>query len=436
MKGIIVFTSVLATYLFFSLFGFGGLMAYVIPSICWALVALITIYVSGLRKIRLWLSKPVTEMAALIAAFQIVVLVFTGFFTGFGNNPLGFTPTAVTINVAYFVSPLLALEFSRAYLVKSYPKRNVILGIGLIALFYTFVSLPLARFTSLGEPAGTAKFVGSDLLPTLAQSLLATYVALLGGPTASIAYLGTLQAFKWLSPILPNPTWAIEALIATSVPAIGFLAMNQTVTPFGLTRLGLMKKSEATSRTRRAKKSSLSLMAMAVIAVILVWSSTGLLGFRTTIIASGSMTPTLNVGDVGFLISVPSSTLKVGDIIQYNTADAPVMHRVINIYTEGGTLWLITKGDSNNAPDSPVNEGQVMGKLVFTIPQIGWASIALKEFAAETYSFLTATIPKALTTVVAWMAANTVYVTSALTVTAYLYLLITYKNQGKRRRPE
>ena len=61
-------------------------------------------------------------MAALIAALQIVVLVFTAFFTGFGKNPYTFTPTAIIINIAYFSSSLLGWELSRAYLIKSFPK--------------------------------------------------------------------------------------------------------------------------------------------------------------------------------------------------------------------------------------------------------------------------------------------------------------------------
>ena len=255
-KKICLLTLVVTIYLFLGFFKFGGLMAYIIPSICWSLLALITIYVCGFEKIRLWFSKSLTIMATLIATLQIVVLVFTAFFTGFGRSPYAHTSIAITISVAYFSSALLGLELSRAYLIKSSPKRKLFIGIGLIALFYTFISIPLTRFVTLGAPAETAKFIGSDLLPALAQSLLATYLALLGGPTASIAYLGTLEAFEWLCPILPNPPWAIKALITSIIPVIGFLTVNETVSPFKLMQLGIISRSEATGRTRKTKKSS------------------------------------------------------------------------------------------------------------------------------------------------------------------------------------
>ena len=383
---------VVTIYLFLSFVRFGGLMAYIIPSICWSLLALITLYICGPEKIRLWFSKPLTIMAASIAALQIVVLVFTAFFTGFGRSPYAFTPTAIAINIAYFSSALLGLELSRAYLIKSIPKRKIFTGIALTALFYTFISFPLTRFLTLGAPADTAKFLGSDLLPTLAQSLLATYLALLGGPTASIAYLGTLTAFEWLSPILPNPAWTIKALINTLIPTIGFLTINQTVSPFKLMQVGIISRSEATGRIRRAKKSiALSWTTIAIIAVILVWGSTGLLGFQPNIIASGSMRPTLEVGDIAVTVQTSPEAIKIGDIIQYwkQGEPAPTIHRAIEIYKSGATTYIVTKGDANTAPDDPITPTGTVGKVIFVIPKLGWISIHLKAFIADAWAFFT-----------------------------------------------
>ena len=159
-----------------------------------------------------------------------------------------------------------------------------------------------------------------------------------------------------------------------------------------------------------------------------------MLGFTPTIVASGSMTPTLNPGDIAIIISVPSQTIKIGDIIQYYTADMTVIHRVIDTYRAGGTRWFITKGDANSEPDDPVSQNQVIGKSVFTIPQIGWVSVALKSLAANTFTFLTTTLPQTLATAWTWITTNSVYMTSALAFASYACLLFTYKNHRKRRK--
>jgi len=139
----------------------------------------------------------------------------------------------------------------------------------------------------------------------------------------------------------------------------------------------------------------------------------------------------MNPGDIALIINAPPATIKIGDIIQYRTTDAPTIHRVIDKYESGGTLWFVTQGDANNAPDDPVNARNVMGKVVFTIPQLGWVSIALKDFAANTYTFFTTTVPQALTNAGSFILKNGVYITSALAFTAYSCLLLTYKNYKK-----
>jgi hypothetical protein len=74
-----------------------------------------------------------------------------------------------------------------------------------------------------------------------------------------------------------------------------------------------------------------------------------------------------------------------------------------------------------------------MGKAVFTIPKLGWVSIAIKEFAAATYKFLT-DLPQTLGRVWASIATNGVYIASALAFTAYSYLLLTCREQKNEKR--
>ena len=369
------------------------LTIYFLTITCWLIVAFLTLKTSkkeGFHLLTWRLNKPLVLNASLIAALQIVILVFTGFFTAFGRTPYAFTPTALTINIAYFSSSLLGLELSRAYLIKSCPKKKIFTAIALTTLLYTFLSIPPTKFLTPGSPAETAKFLGSDLLPTLAQSLLATYLALLGGPTASIAYLGTLEAFEWLSPILPNPPWTIKALITTLIPTLGFLTVNETVNPFTLMRYGILSRAQIRSKIRRTKKSSnLSWVAMAIIGVIFIWGSTGLLGFQPNVIASGSMRPTLDVGDIAVTVQTRPENIKVGDIIKYwrQGEPAPTIHRVIQVDRAGGITYIVTKGDANDAPDEPITVTQTVGKVVLIIPKIGWISIALKTaiLAAASY---------------------------------------------------
>lgn len=392
----------------------------------WATVIVATLLLQKFSRTKMWRIKgDVIQLASMVAAFQLVLAIFFSFFMGFGANPATWTPTTLTVYFPYLLMPFLAIELSRAYLTKATNRKESTLNLLLISLFYTFIaSATIPGYTSLATPLAIAEFLIKRFIPTLAVSVLATYLANLGGFTANLTYMLIPAAFSWFSPILPNPPWAVQSVLIVIATTIGFLITDQTITPSPAKRVH--------PKTLKKQKTQLThWTAIILIGLVAVWSSVGLLGFTPTIIGSGSMQPTLNVGDITIITSAPVNTIQKGDIIQYMTPEAMITHRVIDTYTSGGTRWFITKGDANNAPDpDPVNEQQVMGKVMFTIPQLGWVSIALKEFAANTYTFLT-TLPQTLANAGTWITTNGVYITSALAFTAYSFLLLTYRNHRK-----
>jgi signal peptidase len=365
-----------------------GLAAYVLPSICWGFVALGAFFIYGRDNIWKMSSKDYMLIGLLIGVSQVTVLVFLSFFTGFGKSPYQFTPTTIAVNMSYFLPILLAFEFSRACLIKSVAKKKVILGIGLIGLFYTLVRFPTTSFLTFGAPLETMKFISSDFLPTLAQSIVATVLALLGGPIASIVYLGSLDAMQWLSPILPNPGWAVEALIGTLVPTIGLVFMLQMSNRFSLIRSGVIGRTEARRTARkRNRSSSFSWMAITIIAVVLLWGSTGVFGFKPSVVASGSMRPAFDVGDLAITVQTAPETIRTGDVIQYLKNGEFIIHRVVEVYKSNGRIFFITKGDANNVFDDPVSQDLVSGKALFFIPKLGWISIFLRIAAGTVFDF-------------------------------------------------
>jgi signal peptidase len=400
---------------------------FLLDATLWATVIAATILIAKFSQTRiLQRGKALIQFAAIIAVFQVFLAIFMAFFMGFGKNINVWTPSALAIYFPFLLTPFLATEISRAFLAQTISKHKPTMAILCISLFYTLITPTIPNYLNLTSPLAIAEFLIRTLIPTLAISLLATYFAFLGGFPANLIYMAIPAFFTWFSPILPNPPWTAQSMITVIATTAGFFFLDQTIKP---------PSTKQIHRTLKKQKNQLPYWtAIALIGLIAVWSSTGLLGFTPTIIASGSMQPTLNLGDISFVVSTPAATIKIGDIIQYSTADAPTIHRVIDKYEAGGSLWFITQGDANNAPDDPVNQRNVMGKVVFTIPQLGWVSIALKEFAANTYTFFTTTVPQTLTNAGFFILTNGVYITSALAFTAYSYLLLTYRTIKKEEK--
>jgi len=421
----VILVLLLAVSALLNLFRPGGLMAYLFPSICWGLLALVTLKFCGFERIRSWFNKRVFFMAALVGIFQIVALIDVGLVTGFGRSPQTFTPRGLLITSIYALSPLLGMELSRAYLLKTVGKKKRVLTLGLVTVLYSFVTMSIVGFITIltsSDPLLISDFMGSRFLPTVTANLLASYLALLAGPIASLAYLAPLTAFEWFFPILPDLTWGFESLISVMAPTIGFIVISQAAHPKLLKKIGIPTETKKPRRFTKAKKSSVrSWTIISVLCVLMVWTSTGLLGFYPTITASGSMKPTMEVGDIAIVISVDPSTIRTGEIIQYWQEGEMIIHRVNDIRLEEGTRLFQTKGDANREPDMElIQPTQIRGKLIFTIPKLGWISIYIKTAITSIWSFFSANTMLAYATL------------TTIVFMASIYTVHTYKSRPHR----
>lgn len=112
-----------------------------------------------------------------------------------------------------------------------------------------------------------------------------------------------------------------------------------------------------------------------------------LANFRCLIVLSGSMSPAIPAGSVVVIDErADYEELHVGDIIAYRLSNGQsVTHRIAGRKDEG----LITKGDANEYKDTfQVTEEQVQGKVLFTVPKLGYALDGIKSKAASTLSYL------------------------------------------------
>jgi len=118
-------------------------------------------------------------------------------------------------------------------------------------------------------------------------------------------------------------------------------------------------------------------------------------------VSSGSMVPTLNVGDLIIVRGVDPKLVSVGAIIVFHSPrdrDMLIVHRVVGINTQGGRLYFETKGDNNPTKDSwspypGVPESHLVGVVMGKVAYLGYVILALKEpLGMATIILLTALI--------------------------------------------
>ncbi len=93
-------------------------------------------------------------------------------------------------------------------------------------------------------------------------------------------------------------------------------------------------------------------------------------GYTFFEVATGSMEPTIDVGDV--IIVKITNEVNENDIIVCNKDNAFITHRLIKIEEDN----FITKGDANNTEDEPMQKSDLIGKVVNIIPDFSlWRKI-------------------------------------------------------------
>ena len=105
------------------------------------------------------------------------------------------------------------------------------------------------------------------------------------------------------------------------------------------------------------------------------------------IVTSGSMEPTLKVGDIVFVSDANADEIKVGDIISFYNEEREytITHRCIEILQQGNETFFKTKGDANEDNDTFLTpEDALVGKIPYMnlfghkiyakIPRLGYLS--------------------------------------------------------------
>ncbi len=97
-------------------------------------------------------------------------------------------------------------------------------------------------------------------------------------------------------------------------------------------------------------------------------------------VASGSMSPFLNVGDIVILTGGSPLDIKVGDVVALNVAPrfqqqynypSVVTHRVVEVVKVGSDIYFQTKGDATEKDPFTVPASDVTGLYAWRIPYVG-----------------------------------------------------------------
>lgn len=98
-------------------------------------------------------------------------------------------------------------------------------------------------------------------------------------------------------------------------------------------------------------------------------------GWGIAFVETGSMEPNVPVGSL--VLIHEQDNYRDGDVITYyhESGRFTVTHRIVTI----GENLVVTQGDANNAQDPAFTKDRIIGKVVLTVPYLGYALATLKQ---------------------------------------------------------
>ena len=335
---------------------------YVFRPVLWAVVAGLAIAVWRRQENR----RPIDRFVFLVGmgagVVHVAILGIGGIVAGFGRSTSSVSIVNIPLYVWFLAAGLAGAETARPVLLRYWGRRRPDLAfVGVTVLFFV-VATPSAQFFLVDDLQPALRVVGGVWVPAFVVSAVSTWMCVSSGLGPSFAYRMVLAAYTALVPIVPSFNWQgrlVFGVAGAAGAALFVVAVTRAGAPArlgGPLRWGLHP-------------------AVAVTGIVLAAAlAAGVLGVRTMTVTGVSMEPTYNRGDVVLVFQgFDRAELKPGDVVVYDVGRLPVVHRIVAISGDGQTL--LTQGDNLPVADSPVRVDAVKGKVVGSMPLIGYPAL-------------------------------------------------------------
>lgn len=360
-------------YTIITSFGFiikyNTLYLYIINPLFWIALAIFLRVALGKQIKNSKNKKAILEYIFIAGLTYIITYMLIGLFVTFGKNPAVTTPKGFFINLWIFGIAIFAREYVRYKLINNvYDKDKVKIAI-FISFVYILLDLGLYKFlNTLLTPLFITKLVLQTLIPLIGKNILYSYICMESDCIPCIIYELVINLYIWISPILPKSPWIMTSIIDTVIPVILFLYIRYIKN----------KKSIFRSKEQLLRTDPRNVIPLVIVVILAIWFAIGIFPVKPVAIATGSMEPVIDVGDIVIIKKCNANDISVNDIIEYQMEGYTVIHRVVEIKQLNGSYIFITKGDNNNAADlNPVKEEQLIGKDIFQIKYLGYPAIWL-----------------------------------------------------------
>ena len=369
-KKILIFDIILSIILILNSFILNILGNYYYMCIFLVILLIVFKFLFGFEKDRYRYTRDIIINMLIILLVSFIIYYIIGIFIGFyeTRNYLNF------YGIRTFIVPYIAMivlrEYLRAQMLNKTEKSKILTVI--VCLIFMLLELSPRLYTSnLEGNYSKFIFIALTILPIISNNIVCTYIAKKVGYKPNIFWLLVVGLYTIFLPIAPNDGYYIQSLIKFLFP---FFIMYNTYSFF-------KKRDKDIPISYIKKRVYIEVPLLAVIVFMLAYFVSGFFRYYAISIATGSMYPNINVGDVVIVDQHKDyKDLKIGDVIAYKYGKVVIVHRLSDIIVIGDDYYFYTKGDNNEKKDNYIiYPDTIIGDVKVKIPYIGYPTVWLNE---------------------------------------------------------
>lgn len=334
----------------------------------------ISIFLVGFEKNKTLEKSKIVHSVTIFTLAFLILIYGIGLFTGYVHTPYSLKPINIIKNILPVLILIILSELFRTNLCCKGANNKYIKILTIILFTAVDVSLAIHMY-DLKEMSRVLELSTLVVVPSIFKNIMLTDFSYHYGYEPCLMYHCIIGLYQYIIPIQPALDVYLESVIMFLLPVIMKTLINS--------RYRKEKKKKEDIRDKHTS-SKIVTAAFSVIILIVICLFSNLFPLWIAVVGSGSMTPTINIGDMVIVdkrVSKNIDELKTGDVLVFKMKKRIYVHRVMEIEKKDNDYAIKTKGDrKENAVDSwTVTKKDVVGRVKFKIPCIGYPTVWLNR---------------------------------------------------------
>lgn len=338
-----------------------------------AIVLLVFMVISKLLiksgKQTLTTSTQITVLLIGIGLIYVILLYMLGIFTGFYTSTVQLSIWSIWNYIIPYIVIIISAENIRKTLLLKEGKYSKAIVLVMMVLLDVIINTNIYSLNTVNDYFVLVSFI---IFASIANNLLFNYIILKHrNAEAIIMYRLITTLYSYILPVSPDIYIFLECIIKMIAPYLVYMILERI---YG-------SKKVTISVTQRKKDRVITIVYYIIIVIIAILVSCKF-KYGIMIVGSGSMTGTLNKGDIIFYEKYgKNDEIEDGQIIVFNKDDMKIIHRIIEQKLMGTEIRYYTKGDANQNKDDGYRERKdIIGQVKARIPYVGYLTLWVNDF--------------------------------------------------------